>query len=107
VEVQNHFVNTPTRIELSGNGTGTLASKVFSVVADPLFAGTAAPGAVVVGRIYNQCGALAGESMLTTDVDGRWEMSFAGTKALKTRVHSILWGRQPLWPTPYFFALSD
>jgi len=83
VEVQNHFVNTPTRIELSGNGTGTLASKVFSVVADPLFAGTAAPGAVVVGRIYNQCGALAGESMLTTDVDGRWEMSFAGTKALE------------------------
>jgi hypothetical protein len=95
VEVQNHFAfnagkpadngtaGAATRFDNSGSETGILALKVFSVVADPLFAGTAAPGAELVGRIYNQCGALAGESMLTADVDGRWQMCFAGTQALE------------------------
>lgn len=95
VEVQNHFafraaksvndnaVGAAIRLGQSGNETGVLGSKVFSVVNDPLFAGTATPNAELVGRIYNQCGALAGESMLTTDVEGLWEMSFAGTKALE------------------------
>jgi hypothetical protein len=95
VEVQNHFAfhsaesvnkGTPRAaigLSQSCNETGILASKVFSVIAEPLFAGTAAPGAELVGRIYNQCGSLAGESMLTADVDGCWEMYFKGTKALE------------------------
>jgi len=84
VEVQNQFAfDAGTSVNKRTGGTGVLASKVFSVVADPLFAGTAAPNAKLAGRLYNQCGAMAGESMVTVSPDGRWEMSFAGTKALE------------------------
>ena len=92
VDVQNQFAfNAATSVNnkaaLRANQpcskTGGVTSKVFSVVADPPFAGTAAPNAELVGRIYNQCGTMAGESMVTADVDGRWDMSFPGTKALE------------------------
>ena len=81
--INDGIAGSALRPNQSSDRTGVVASKVFSVVANPLFAGTTAPGAEVVGRAYNQCGAMAGESIVTAGVDGYWQMSFAGTKALQ------------------------
>ncbi len=70
-------------VNQSGDVEGVVASKVFSLVADALFAGTAQPHTEVVGRIYKQCGTMAGESIVTADTDGLWETHFAGTQALE------------------------
>ena len=90
VEVQNQFAfNAATyngsapRLDRSNNTTGFCALKIFAVVTDPVFAGTAAPGAELVGRLYNQCGALAGESTATVNTDGQWEMLIPDTRALE------------------------
>ena len=96
VEVQNQFafnaatsinnsgtVGTAPRLDRSNNATGFCALKIFAVVTDPVFAGTAAPGAELVGRLYNQCGALAGESTATVNTDGQWEMLIPDTRALE------------------------
>ena len=94
VEVQNQFAfnaatsvgisGTEPRLNRSANTTGSLALKVFTVVADPVFAGSiGSPNANLVGRLYNQCGALAGESTATADADGQWEMLIPDTRALE------------------------
>ena len=90
VEVQNQFAfNAATsngsapRLDRSNNTTGFCALKIFAVVTAPVFAGTAAPGAELLGRLYNQCGALAGESTATVNTDGQWEMLIPDTRALE------------------------
>ncbi len=95
VEVQNQFafnaatsinngtVGVAPRLDQPNNATGVCARKVFTVVAEPVFAGSAAPNAELVGRLYNQCGSLAGESMATADAEGSWEMIFSETRELE------------------------
>ena len=93
VEVQNQFafnaatstgsVGTAPRLDRSNNTMGFFGLKIFAAVTDPVFAGTSAPGANLVGRLYNQCGALAGESTATANIDGQWEMLLPDTRALE------------------------
>ena len=93
VEVQNQFAfnavtsvgisGTEPRLDRSANTTGSLALKVFTVVADPVFAGSAAPNTKLFGQIYRQCGTLAVESVAVSDESGQWEMPFPDAKALE------------------------
>ena len=50
----------------------SLTEKIFTLVAQPIFRGSACPGAVVTGRIYDQSGALVGEASVNSDQKGRW-----------------------------------
>ncbi len=91
VEVQNHFAfetassfgSAPTRPDQSDDTAATLAQKVFTVVADPVFAGSAVPNARLFGRIYQQCGALAVESAAVADQNGQWNMPFPDARAME------------------------
>ena len=52
----------------------SLTEKIFTLVAQPIFRGSACPGAVVAGRIYDQSGALVGEASANSDQTGSWEL---------------------------------
>ena len=58
----------------------SLTEKIFTLVAEPIFRGSACPGAVVAGRIYDQSGALAGEVSVNSDEQGRWILKIDGVR---------------------------
>ena len=52
----------------------SLTEKIFTSVSEPIFRGSACPGALVAGRIYDQLGSLVGETSTSSDQKGRWSL---------------------------------
>ena len=62
-------------------GSEVLLSRVIDRLApEPILAGWAQPGAILVGKIYDADGSLIGESSLTVGISGNWTMHFFGTR---------------------------
>jgi VCBS repeat-containing protein len=62
-----------------------LSEKIDHLAPEPILAGYAAPGSVLIGRIYDASGSIIGETNLTVGPSGNWTMHFFGTK---TTTHS-------------------
>ena len=56
--------------------TPILSQKIFTLAPEPIFSGYARPGTQIIGRIYDQSGALVGEASSNTDPGGNWMMQF-------------------------------
>ncbi|QDT11198.1 Ig-like domain-containing protein [Planctomycetes bacterium K23_9] len=57
-----------------------LSEQIDRLAPEPILAGYAAPGSVLIGRIYDSSGSIIGETNLTVGPSGNWTMHFFGTK---------------------------
>ncbi|MFO0871044.1 MAG: cadherin-like domain-containing protein [Pirellulales bacterium] len=57
-----------------------LSRQIFTLAPEPIFSGYARPGARIVGRIYDETGALQGEAFASADPGGNWMMHFSGLR---------------------------
>ncbi|MGB7346668.1 MAG: putative Ig domain-containing protein [Pirellulaceae bacterium] len=75
-----------------GNGYGSftdhihhrdvvLSEQIERLAPEPILAGYAAPGSVLIGRIYDANGSIIGETNLTVGPSGNWTMHFFGTQS--------------------------
>ena len=55
-----------------------LSHKIESLAPEPILSGSAKPGTVLVGRVYDSSGALIGEATATASGAGNWVMNFYG-----------------------------
>ena len=67
-----------------GTGRNVLSQKIMTLAPEPLFSGYARPGTIIIGRIYDESGALIGESNSMTDAGGNWMLQFQGVNANQT-----------------------
>ena len=58
-----------------------LSEQIDRLAPEPILAGYASPGAVLIGRIYDASGSIIGETNLTVGPSGNWTMHFFGTKS--------------------------
>ena len=52
----------------------SITEKIFTLTAEPIFGGSACPGALVAGRIYDQSGSLVGQASVNSDQKGKWKL---------------------------------
>ena len=57
-----------------------LSEQVERLAPEPILAGYARPGSVLIGRIYDASGSIVGETNLTVGPSGNWTMHFFGTQ---------------------------
>ena len=64
-----------------------LSEQIEHLAPEPILAGYASPGSVLIGRMYDASGSIIGETNLTVGPSGNWVMHFFGTAESKnTRV---------------------
>ena len=64
-----------------------LSEQIERLSPEPILAGYATPGSVLIGRMYDSSGSIIGETNLTVGPSGNWVMHFFGTQeSTHTRV---------------------
>ena len=66
-------------MEVGGRREILLSRLISHLAPEPILAGYAKPGTILVGRIYSLDGAIIGESTTTVDPAGNWLLQFFGT----------------------------
>jgi VCBS repeat-containing protein len=68
-----------SQMELGGTPVPTpriLTQEISGLAPEPIFSGSARPGTLVLGQVYNSAGILIGETTSYADVGGNWMMQF-------------------------------
>ncbi|MCA9152689.1 MAG: hypothetical protein KDA92_25470, partial [Planctomycetales bacterium] len=74
-----HFVGARREVLLS--------RAIETLAPEPILAGYAKPGTVLIGRLYAEDGSVVAETNVTANAAGNWVMQFFGTKQIvNTRV---------------------
>ena len=71
----------PAGVDYYGDREVLMSKKIERLAPEPVIAGYARPGTILVGRLYDAHGAMIGEATTQVNAAGNWVMHFYGTKA--------------------------
>ncbi len=74
----NNFLQFQDEYDTNGRSEVLLSQLIPTLAPEPILAGYAKPGTVLVGRLYNVDGSVMAETTTTVDQAGNWVMQFFG-----------------------------
>jgi hypothetical protein len=73
-------VQKPSGFHFYGDVEQLMSVKLHRIASEPLLAGYATPGSVLVGRVYDSSGSIVAETTTIVNPAGNWVMHFFGAK---------------------------